>query len=222
VEPKIAFFDIDGTLIEGEFWRAVLRYPHLNRLKVAWFYLKYFPRVLLHRWNLLSTARFQAGTVISLAILIKNWQRQEVNALFDWVVQDQLVYREDVLALLRAHKAKGVQVFLVTELFVRAGRRMARRVGADGAIGTGLIWDSGMATGSIKRSRACVGSRKLDFIRHYIQKKGIAAELHDCIGYADTDQDAVWLAALGTAVAVYPDVQLRQAAQEQGWAVFPE
>jgi HAD superfamily hydrolase (TIGR01490 family) len=220
---KVAFFDIDGTLIRGTTWAGILQYPRMNRLKILGLQAATLPRRALLRLYLLGQARFRAGWIRGLAGLLKKWDREEVEKLFDWLANDYLVdhYHQEIIALLKNHQAQGTKIVLISTIFEEAAQKIADRLGAEGVIGTRLAFENNIATGRV-RGKVAVGARRINFIRGYLKKHWEDVELVECIAYADSYIDAPMLAVMGAAVAVYPDDDLRAAAREQGWRIYPD
>ncbi|MFP4320995.1 MAG: HAD family hydrolase [Anaerolineales bacterium] len=218
--PKVAFVDVDGTLVSGNAWAGVLRYAHVPRLKVLLLFAYTLPRIVLHRLHLLGEVRFQAGWIRGLAWLLKGWSAADVEAFFSWLAQDFLHarYQIDMQTEMQQLAQQGTQIVLISLTFEGAVEHIAQHVGAQGAIGSRLQIVDGVCTGRL-RGRACVGPRKLDFIRAYLSDHMPEVSPLECIAYADSYSDAVMLAAMGDAVAVAPDRQLRAAALEQNWRV---
>jgi HAD superfamily hydrolase (TIGR01490 family) len=217
---KFAFFELEGTLIQGTPWTGVLQYPGISRFKIARLLAFNVPRYLLFQTYLMGQARFRAGWIRGVAGLISQWPQSDVDKLFDWLANEYLVpyYREDIIGILKQHQQEDVQVVLITSFFEEAARKIAERFGATNAIGSRLNFKNGRATGRLK-GKACVGQRKLDFVRTYLHEQGHDTNLKDCIGYANSYSDGALLAAMGEAVAIYPDSELRAAAKEQGWRI---
>jgi HAD superfamily hydrolase (TIGR01490 family) len=220
--PKFAFFNVDGTLIQGNTWTGVLAYPKINRLKLWRMQLVDLTRAATHELKLLGQARYRAGYIRSLAALVRGWPEEEVQALFHWLATDYLAsrYRPDVLDLVQEHRSNGTQIVLISAIFKETLSEISRVVGADSVIGTSLAFKNGLATGRIK-GKACVGLRKIDLIRIYLRKQNPSVDLSECIGYASSYSDAPLLAAMGLGVAVYPDPLLEVVAIEQRWPIFP-
>jgi phosphoserine phosphatase len=220
-----AFFELDGTLIPGDSSLGILAYPQVPRWQVWQLWAAYAPRYVLGRAHLIGRARLYAGWIRALAALTRNWPKSEVDELYRWVAQDflQSHYRPEVLALMQAHQAQGTKVILMTSNFNRAAKHIAQHVGADGFIGTRLNFKDNIATGKIK-GKVNVSPRKLAFIRTYLRKQAYihGEDLSRCIAYAAHYAEAPLLAAMGKAVAAYPDPFLKVAAQEQQWLIFPD
>jgi len=202
-------------------WSGIFQYPAISRVRVARLYTVNAPNWGLYRAGLLSHAYFLRGWIRSLARLLKNWPQQEVDGLFDWLANEQLVtvYQEEMLRSIENHRAEGTAIVLASSYFQQAVEKVAVRVGADAALGTPLEFKNGIVTGKITQ-RVCVGPRRLDFIREYLKSNQLPITLKDCIAYGHSYLDAPMLAAAGQAVAVYPDKDLRDAALEQGWDIL--
>src|SRR5690606_29007198 len=135
-----------------------------------------------------------------IARLIKNWPQNERDDLFQWLAHDFLQDSYRVLDVLHLHKAEGAHVVLVSILFEDGVRKICERLNVDGAIGTALEIKNGKASGKII-GNVCFGSRRLDFLRHYLSVHAPDISLEDCIAYADSYSDAPMLAIVGKAVA---------------------
>lgn len=220
--PRLVFFDVDGTLIPGHTWDGILEYPGISRRKVIWLRLSTLPIRVLRRLYLLGQARFYQIFMQRLAGLMKKWTQGELDEMFGWLAGTYLQesYRPDVVKILNEYKAQGSQIVLVSVLFEEGIRKICEHLNADGAIGTRLEIVNGKVTGKILGD-ACIGPRKLNFLRQYLAAQGIS--LQDCAAYADSYyDDAPMLAIVGMPVAVYPDENLHLTAIEQQWAIYPE
>lgn len=218
---EIAFFDLDGTIVFGNAWGGILRYPKVNPIKVFLVRSANVPRVIMRKLYLLGHARYRAGWIRGLAWLMQRWHRHEIETFSDWLANDYLkpLYQRDVIERLKAHQADGTRVILVTSFFEEAAHAVAQRLGADGVIATQLDYKDDRTTGFVLGNTS-VGSRRLAYIRSYLEAHNLTVNLKDCIGYANSYLDAPMLAAMGHAVAVHPDKNLLAAAEEQGWEIF--
>lgn len=220
--PSAAFFDVDGTLVDGHVWSGILAHPDVNRWQVRRLYARTMPRLLWRRLYLLSETGFRDRWVRGLAGLLCDWTASQVEALSTWIASEFLLptYRADVVALLNRHKDEGHQVVLVSTMFTHVLAAIAGQLGADAWLGTSLDIQAGRVTGRINGT-SCVGPRKLDYVRDYLAAGALDITLADSAAYADSFSDALLLGAVGHPVAVYPDDQLRRVAQEQGWTIHP-
>lgn len=220
---RIALFDVDGTLVDGHVWRAILSHPDVSNWRVRWLYARTLPAQLARKAGWLDETTFRDGWVRGLASLVRGQSREWVRRLADWTANEFLagMYRQDVIGVLTEHKRRGDSVVLVSTMFTDVLEAISRRLGADAWLGTALSFTpDGTANGRLG-SKACVGPRKLDFVRDYLSAQRAGNGLDACVAYADSGSDLPLLAAVGEAVAVYPDEALRQVALERGWRLLP-
>ncbi len=220
---RAALFDVDGTLVDGRVWRGILEYPRVSRAQVRWQYVRTLPRLLRLKFQPAYETRFRDHWVRGLAGLLRGWPEPAVNDMAAWIADSFLMsmYREDVIALVAAHRTQGQPVILVSTMFPPVLAAIARRVGADDVVGTAFEVRSGALTGALA-GESCVGPRKLDFARRYLAKQYPDITVEECAAYADSYSDTALLAASAQPCAVYPDEQLRRVAGERGWRIYPE
>ena len=220
---RIALFDVDGTLVDGHVWRAILSHPEVSRWRVRWLYARTIPAQLARKAGWLDETSFRDGWVRGLAGLLRGQSRDWVRRLAEWTADEFLasMYRQDVIGVLKEHKRQGDSVVLVSTMFTDVLEAISRRLDADAWLGTALSFTSdGTANGRLD-SKSCVGPHKLDFVRDYLSAHRKGSGLEACVAYADSGSDLPLLAAVGEAVAVYPDSALRQEALARGWRLLP-
>jgi alcohol-forming fatty acyl-CoA reductase len=215
---RIAFFDIDGTLITESIWDYFLRQPEIAPRKRG-VYARFLPTFAARKLGIIAEPRFREAWVQQMARLMHGWSRQRVDALFDRIVFDEFGdqrFRQDSTSQLRQHIADGARVVLVSGMFDGFSSRFARLLGAEAGIGTILGFRGDTCTGVIV-GRGCAGDEKPGFMRRYLASDDLST-VH---GYADSFSDVPMLTAVGHPVATYPDEQLRAHALAQGWAILP-
>jgi HAD superfamily hydrolase (TIGR01490 family) len=219
---RAAFFDVDGTLIEGHAWAGVVEHPQIPRRRRMWLYVAHLPALLMLRLRLMTQVGFRDSWVRGLARMLQGWTALEVDALFAWIADDYLAtrYRPDVIAILQEHKDQGDHVILISTMFRGAIQRVAERLSADAGLGTQLEVRDGVCTGRIL-GETCVGAHKVDLVRAYLASHVPDIDLAQAAAYADSYSDAPLLAAVGHPTATYPDTEMRKVAQEMGWAIHP-
>ncbi len=216
---RAAFFDVDGTLVRGHVWSAILAHPDVSRARVWRLYASLLPRWFASKLHLVSQMGFRSRWVQGLALLLAGWERERVERMNEWVAEEFLAdrYRDDVVEFLRQHKERGDYVILVSTMFEGTTMRIAKRLGADAGLGSVLEFSDGICTGKIS-GEPCVGSRKLDFIRAHLAARDLSVDLSEASAYAGSFSDAPLLAAVGHPTAVYPQKELLKTAEERGWA----
>ncbi len=214
---KIAFFDIDGTMITESIWDYFLRQPEIAPQKRG-VYARFLPTFAARKIGILKEANFREAWVREMARLMKGWSRQRVDELFDRIVFHEFGdrFRADVAARVREHTTSGDRVVLVSGMFDGFAQRFSKLIGAEAGLGTVLGYAHDTCTGAIE-GRGCAGDAKPDFMRRYLADH----DLTSTHGYADSYSDVPMLTAVGTPIATYPDDQLRAHALAHGWAIFP-
>ena len=220
---RTALFDVDGTLVEGHVWRAILAHPDVSRLRVRWLFARTVPAQLFRKAGWLDETTFRDGWVHGMAALLRGQSREWMRRFATWTADEYLadMYRPDVIDVLEAHKRQGDRVVLVSTMFTDVLEAISQRLGADAWLGTALSFGSDGAANGRLDSKSCVGPRKLDFVRDYLSAHQTGQGLEACVAYADSGSDLPLLAAVGEAVAVYPDAALRQEALQRGWRLLP-
>lgn len=222
VQKRVVFFDIAGTLIDGDPWPFVHRHPDVETARVRLSYARVLPAWLGKKLSLIDDTAFRDRWLHTRARLFAGWPRTKLQALFGHVVNESLagVYREDVLERLQQHVQDGQHVVLVSGVFQELVEAFAARVGAHAGLGSKLLYRDDVCTGQVD-AETCVGPRKLDFIRGYLEANKPGVALADCVAYADSYSDLPMLTTVGHGVATYPDERLRAVAAQHGLEILP-
>ena len=212
-----AFFDLDRTLVRGS-----ATFP----LAVAAFRAGYVPpRQLLH--DAVSAMRFVragASDEVSAALrerilsAVAGHRAADVLALGDaFLPRLAATVLPESRALLAAHAEAGEDRVIVSASPVEIVGALADRLGLEGAVGTRSEIDAeGRYTGRLA-GPFCYREGKVDEIRRLAAERGY--DLARSTAYSDSVSDLPFLEAVGSAVAVNPDSELRALAQERGWRV---
>ncbi len=218
---KAALFDIDGTLTTGgKLWYPLVKSPDVPAWRRAWLYATAYPHYMLSYRGWVSQAHFRDRWVRMMAWLTTGWTREQVQALSAHIVDDVLLthLREDMVALLHEHRAEGRPTILVSTMFGCIVRTFNEHVGAETALGSEVEFRGDVSTGRIV-GQTCSGERKAAFVKRYLAEHHPQISLADCVAYADSHSDISFLASVGHPVAVYPDDEMRAAAQSRGWPI---
>ncbi|MBN1287148.1 MAG: HAD-IB family hydrolase [Anaerolineae bacterium] len=221
-DVEAVFFDIDGTLVEGNTWRGFMTYPRMPRRRIGYFGVTQIPNMLMFKLGLIDQVRFRDRWTRGLAWMLRGWSAEALDAFFTWLATERLLpsYRRDVIDFLEQHKAQGARVVLVSGILEGASARIAAHLGTEAGLGTTLDMQDGVCTGRVGES--CQGPRKLEFIRAHLAQHAPGVELANAAAYADSFSDVSLLSAVGFPVAVYPDAKMRKKAMREGWRIYPE
>jgi HAD superfamily hydrolase (TIGR01490 family) len=213
-----AFFDVDNTMMVGasifHFARGLAArkfFTTADLVGFAWQQLKF--RVGGRETSYSTTTgrdtalSFVAGRPVA-----------EITALGEEIYDELMADRiwAGTRALAQMHLDAGQRVWLVTATPVELALIIARRLGLTGALGTVAESVDGHYTGRLV-GEILHGPAKAHAVRALAVTEGL--DLRRCTAYSDSVNDIPMLSAVGTAVAVNPDSELRDTAKERGWQI---
>jgi HAD superfamily hydrolase (TIGR01490 family) len=213
-----AFFDVDNTMMIGasifHFARGLAArkfFTTADLMGFAWQQLKFRVGGRETRYST-TTGRdtalsFVAGRSVA-----------EITALGEEIYDELMVDRiwAGTRALAQMHLDAGQRVWLVTATPVELALIIARRLGLTGALGTVAESVDGHYTGRLV-GEILHGPAKAHAVRALAATEGL--DLRRCTAYSDSINDVPMLSAVGSAVAVNPDSELREVAKERGWQI---
>jgi putative phosphoserine phosphatase / 1-acylglycerol-3-phosphate O-acyltransferase len=213
--PKIgAFFDLDRTLLAGFSAAAFIRDDVMQgRMGV---------RELAN--TLLAATRFQLGHVGFSAFIASTVERlrglseSEFESNAERIFTERLagaVYPES-RALVQAHLRKGHTVAVVSSATRYQIEPLARDLGIDHVLCTGLEVCDGRFTGGVVRP-TCYGSGKAVAARGFAEPRGI--DLGRSYFYSDSEEDLPLLELVGNPRPTNPSARLGEIAAKRGWPV---
>jgi phosphoserine phosphatase/nucleoside-diphosphate-sugar epimerase len=211
--PAIAAFDLDGTLMPGNVVQSYLglRLPGLDAAARGKELAAVAGRVPAY---LLADSRDRGGFLRSM---YRRYEGADLAAL-DRLVDDQAAQVLDrlspaALRRLREHRAAGHVTILLTGAIRALTRPLAPLF--DVIVAADLeADDAGRATGFLVVP-PLVGEARAAWVRREAMLRGI--DPATCYAYADSHTDLPLLSAVGTPVAVNPDVALARAARRARW-----
>jgi HAD superfamily hydrolase (TIGR01490 family) len=212
-----AFFDLDKTLMEGSsalhFGRAAYKAGMLTRRQLArdaWANVKF----RLNGSTDESTEALKERVLRSIAGV----RRRDMTRLAPEVLTGilPLVYR-DMLRLAWDHQDAGRATYIVTAASQELAELLARVLVLDGGIGMRSEVKDGVYTGQLAGPYT-YREGKAQAVHELAEREGI--DLDSSYAYSDSESDLPMLRLVGHPVAVNPDRELRQVAEEQGWEVM--
>jgi HAD superfamily hydrolase (TIGR01490 family) len=213
-----AFFDVDNTMMVGasifHFARGLAArkfFTTADLIGFAWQQLKFR---IGGRETAYSTT---TGRDTALSF-VAGRPVAEITALGEEIYDELMADRiwAGTRALAQMHLDAGQRVWLVTATPVELALIIARRLGLTGALGTVAESIDGHYTGRLV-GEILHGPAKAHAVRALAVTEGL--DLRRCTAYSDSVNDVPMLSAVGTAVAVNPDSELRDIAKERGWQV---
>ncbi len=153
-----------------------------------------------------------------LGQLTKGWDQKEVEQLVAETVDEvvsPLVYAE-ALAIIDEHRRSGRDVVVISSSPQEIVAPFGAYLGVDEVIGTRPAVDvDGKYTGEVDFYAYADG--KAEAIRDRAARTGL--DLSECYAYSDSATDLPMLEVVGHPVAVNPDKELRQIAEERDWLI---
>ena len=210
-----AFFDYDGTLLEGFSATAILR----ARLRSMEF----------------TGGELLDGLMIGLRGCSSEQDYAEVleatKPAFTGKTYDELLamgerlFKEDTAAklrpqmwqVIRAHRAKGHRIVIASSATRFQIEPIARQIDADHALATDVEVIDGIVTGRIL-GRPLWGPGKAAAVRRLAKDHDL--DLAASFAYSDGNEDVPYLESVGNPAAVSPQRELRAVAESRGWPIL--
>jgi HAD superfamily hydrolase (TIGR01490 family) len=213
-----AFFDVDNTMMMGaslfHFARGLAArkfFTPADLAGFAWQQLKFRVGGWENPQDVQSSREqalsFVAGRTVQALVELSE-------EIYDELMADRIW--SGTRALAQMHLDAGQRVWLVTATPVELAQIIARRLGLTGALGTVAESTDGVYTGRLV-GEMLHGRAKAHAVRALAASEGL--DLRRCTAYSDSSNDVPMLSAVGTAVAVNPDQQLRDVARSRGWEI---
>lgn len=213
--PRIAFFDVDRTLLDinsASLWvRRELRTGRLTRALAA----KAVGWTFLYE---LGFARIEQ--VLEDAVRTLRGQEEadmiaRVAAFFEEEVASRI--RPGAIRAIERHRRAGDAIALLTSSTRYLCGHVGRAVGAEHILSNALEVDpDGRFTGLTVKP-LCFGPGKLTHASRLADQ--LTARLEDCAFYTDSYSDVPVLERVGHPVCVHPDPRLRREAFRRGWPI---
>ena len=212
-----AFFDLDKTIIAKSSTLAFIRPLHEAGLLKRRTMLKAAAAQAIYRT--MGADQQQLDRVRDqLMALTKGWKASRVRQLVQEAVDEiisPIVYAE-ALVLMDDHRREGREVVIVSSAPEEVVRPMARYLGVDNVIATrSTVDEEGRYAGEL--AFYATGPGKAEEIGGLARQWNL--DLEQCFAYSDSATDLPMLEAVGHPVAVNPDRELRDLAEERGWPV---
>jgi HAD superfamily hydrolase (TIGR01490 family) len=215
---RLAFYDLDGTLVSGNVveryaffvrhlpskLRAILKFSKLLASLPLYVGLDFYSRGVFNR------VFFRAYRGMD-----EEWLRSMEAALFQRVILPSLY--PGAKPLVDSDRAAGFHPVLVTGELDFAVAPLADYFGFEAVVANSLIFKDGAATGEVAQPLVA-GREKVGAILRLCRERGAAPS--DCKAYSDSFSDAPMLESVGYPAAVNPDRRLRRVAAQRGWPIL--
>lgn len=215
-----AFFDVDNTLVRGSvsilFGKVAFAGGNIKRRDIwrfMWEHLRFIRR---------GEKNSKMANIKDRALsLTKGHSVAELKGLIDQVYASEIKPRlwPRSIERLNNHLSQGHEVWLVSAAPVELVDKIARDLGANGALGTLVGHKDGVLTGELVGD-PLHGKAKFHAVELLAKERGI--QLEDSYAYSDSLNDLPLLTGVGHAVAVNPDPMLKKHALAAGWEILQQ
>jgi HAD superfamily hydrolase (TIGR01490 family) len=215
---EAAFFDVDNTILRGSssfhFGRAAYHEGFFRRQdlwRFGWEQFRFIARG--------ETAK-SLNVIKDRALgLIAGHKAAELADLTEHCYAEYIKPKlwPETVRLAQEHIKAGREVWLVTATPKEIADVIAHQLGLTGGLGTIVERKDGVLTGKLV-GEALHGKHKRKAIRALSKERGIS--LKRSYAYSDSVNDLPMLTAVGHAIAVNPDKQLKVYARAAGWKIL--
>ncbi|MGC4961207.1 HAD-IB family hydrolase [Gordonia sp. DT218] len=210
-----AFFDYDGTLIEGFSASAITR----ARVKSLEFGLGELGSFLLIALRGVKSEQDYAEVLEATRPTFAGKTYAEMVAFGDDLFRHETAshLRPQMWQLLRAHREMGHRIVIASSATRFQIEPIAREIEADHALATDVEVIDGIVTGEIL-GRPLWGPGKAAAVRALAREHEM--DLDASFAYSDGNEDIPYLESVGHPAAVSPRYGLRAEAQARGWPIL--
>ena len=210
-----AFFDFDGTLIDGYSATAYFT-DRFRRREMRLDEAVDIVRVL---WRGDMDEREFADVISKAVVELAAHPEQEVIELWSRLFKEKIarLLFPEAWSLVKAHQKMGHTVAIATSATRYQAAPIAEELGIEHLLCTRATVRDGRLTGGVEGAPLW-GAGKAAAVCDFAKAQGIA--LSRSYGYANGNEDIAFLKTVGHATAVNPKPALIEAAQRAGWTVL--
>ena len=215
---RLALFDLDNTLLEGDSdhaWGEFLIDRGLvdekkHRARNDQFYKDYLDENLdMHAYIAFSLDPILTYTIDQRSALLADFMKQRIENMM----------LEKAQALVNAHKSQGDLCVIVTATNNVITMPIARAFKISNLIATEAELDKNFLTGKIVGA-PCYQQGKIEKLNQWLKSQPNNLSLDDSIFYSDSINDLPLLEAANEAIAVDPDQKLLHLSRERDWEIL--
>ena len=218
-EKRIAFFDVDNTLLKGStlffLGRGMYQRGFFTKKDISAFVLANIRYRLTGKENKEEIARFQNAATD----FIKGHNVIGIEKIGQEIYEEYVspAIWQGTVKIAQEHLSKDEEVWLVTATPLDMANLMAKRLGFTGALGTKAEIENGVYTGKII-GNLLHGREKATAVKELAIGRSI--DLNNCYAYSDSHHDIPLLEAVGNPRAINPDALLKIRAYRDNWPIY--
>jgi len=210
----IAFFDVDGTLINGNSGKSLVRTGYKKGVVSTRNFMHALYLSLLFRCHL----RKPGMIIETMAAWLEGLSEDVVKKLSEEVFLSSLsaAIRPEIYTEIHYHKKRNARLVILSSAIRFVCVPLAKHLAMDDVICSELEVRDGVFTGRIAGD-LCYGGEKVKRLKVYCEAMNLSPE--NAYYYADSYSDFEALDSVGYPVCVNPDNKLAKVAGEKNWII---
>lgn len=218
-----AFFDVDGTLMEGKPMVDFLRFYYRERfsnVKVLGELIFRLRVCKLKIYQSLGRNREFLNKEYYKSYKNKNvnWMKEVGERWFSLMVNKTNYYINSTIDELIKHQNNGAEIVFVSGSFFACLDSFARKFGVRHVLSTSLEVNDNRLTGKIFPPQM-IGLGKAEAIRRFLKQHSFS-DYHRCYAYGDHISDIPMLSLVGHPVVISGDTLLEEHARKNDWKII--
>ena len=215
---RIAFFDVDNTMLRGSTLFLMAR----GLYKRGFFAPRELTQKALAQLRFRISGKERKGEMVhireSALAFIKGQRVSQLGEIAEEIYEERIkeAIWNGTLDLARAHLAAGDEVWLVTATPIEVANVMVERLGLSGALGTVAESKDGIYTGFLVGELLHGGAKAAAVAK---LAEGRRVDLANCVAYSDSANDLPMLNSVGDPHVINPDSKLRRHAKRADWPI---
>lgn len=224
MNERLAVFDLDGTLYDGQVWKALVGYlwkSRVNRLATAAYVARNMSRYLLYKAGLMPRDLVWDRFARELMSMLAGLEADAVHPLADDLYQSHIAAKIDanLLTEWESFGRQGYRRIILSGSPTLLVAAIGRALGASAVLGSESEIQNGRLTGRLAGDLVH-GKAKMNRLLAHIAAEGWGVEWKQSHAFGDSYTDLMVLSLVGHPHAVRPDVRLHAHARENGWRVW--
>ncbi len=214
MKDYVAFFDLDGTILNTNSGKILAHYAHKTRILSSRHIINGIFFSALYKMNLMQPEKIIYRITDWFSGIEETTLVGITNQIYDQFLKSAI--RKDMLTEINNHKRNNGRTTILSAAISYICQPIKEFLEIDDMICTGLEVKDGFLTGNPK-GKYCFGEEKLQQAKLYFQKHGFSSG--KAYFYADSKEDLPLLEKVGHPICVSPDSKLARIAKKKGWTI---
>ena len=221
---KLAVFDLDGTLYDGQIWKALVNYQlkhNVNRGAAVAYLARNVSRYMLYKAKVLARDVVWEKFGYEIMLMLKGMSRDATTQAAQGIYHTNIAPHldQDLINSWEDFGRQGYRRLILSGSPLPIAEEVGKALQADAVLATNVEFRAGKYTGAIVGG-LCQGKEKAKKLLAYTADQGWAVDWRASHAFGDSYTDLPILSLVGTPHVVRPDPKLYHHAQMKGWRVW--